>query len=317
MYYTLCVLFPFAMYIFYSSFLCWYPRVDKRKFCETFALYFWGKKFHITVIDRLHYYQWRELLHVILCRSCLWYDVSWVLFTFCFVGIVPDHVLECIWVRGEIKCLVHPEYEFDNNVTNHLIVRIAQVSENYEGNYSCQTSGTRVEDIKFCEFHLLKSKDDLGITIFNVCLHVLNEHTWCEIVSWRWLWRLHWTDWGHRGHSINSTPSLNVSTFLYYCYFTLQSSRRACLHVWMQHWQNIYLAKMWKAEFCTYFLSFLYMLFAPTGQEKVCYIYIMCVCSVSINHTYTCLYLGRSFCVKNLIWTNSAKFSLHMDVHTD
>ncbi|XP_025101303.1 uncharacterized protein LOC112568279 isoform X2 [Pomacea canaliculata] len=74
-------------------------------------------------------------------------------------NFLPNPVLDCLWISGKEHCLVQPGYEFNNEVSDNLTLRILNVSEKHTGRYSCQMYGSRSRDIDFCYFELERDKN--------------------------------------------------------------------------------------------------------------------------------------------------------------
>ncbi|KAK7455324.1 hypothetical protein BaRGS_00039490 [Batillaria attramentaria] len=52
---------------------------------------------------------------------------------------VQEPVLDCYWFEvDDLECAVHPDYEFNKVITDHMTVNISSASTDHEGRYKCQ-----------------------------------------------------------------------------------------------------------------------------------------------------------------------------------
>ncbi|XP_025113005.1 uncharacterized protein LOC112575385 [Pomacea canaliculata] len=64
-----------------------------------------------------------------------------------------EDILTCTWPDGKLVCSTAPGYEFDNIVTNRLVVvRVPRSSPKQNGTYTCHLQGFDSSDFQSCDF---------------------------------------------------------------------------------------------------------------------------------------------------------------------
>ncbi|XP_025112054.1 uncharacterized protein LOC112574906 [Pomacea canaliculata] len=63
-----------------------------------------------------------------------------------------EDILTCTWPDGKLVCSTSPGYEFDNIVTNRLVVKVPRSSPTQNGTYTCHLQGFDPSDFQSCDF---------------------------------------------------------------------------------------------------------------------------------------------------------------------
>ncbi|XP_025112348.1 uncharacterized protein LOC112575044 isoform X2 [Pomacea canaliculata] len=67
-----------------------------------------------------------------------------------------ETVMSCTWEKEKLNCSTHCGYEVEGNVSDHVILRVHNTSEDHEGTYDCQIKGFVSAFYKNCSFELEK-----------------------------------------------------------------------------------------------------------------------------------------------------------------
>ncbi|XP_025113464.1 uncharacterized protein LOC112575700 [Pomacea canaliculata] len=71
------------------------------------------------------------------------------------------NVLNCTWEKDQPFCLTAPGFEFNNTVTDHLVITIPRVTPDHNGTYVCDLQGVQFENFELCNFVVIS-----GIKIY-------------------------------------------------------------------------------------------------------------------------------------------------------
>ncbi|XP_025113009.1 uncharacterized protein LOC112575386 [Pomacea canaliculata] len=63
-----------------------------------------------------------------------------------------EDILTCTWPDGKLVCSTAPGFEFDNIVTNRLVVRVPRSSPTQNGTYTCHLQGFDPSSFQSCDF---------------------------------------------------------------------------------------------------------------------------------------------------------------------
>ncbi|PVD22616.1 hypothetical protein C0Q70_18436 [Pomacea canaliculata] len=64
-------------------------------------------------------------------------------------GSKYDHnvdILNCIWLNDQLDCTPAPGYQFNNTVTDHLVIGVPRASRDHNGTYACHVMGSDEEN---------------------------------------------------------------------------------------------------------------------------------------------------------------------------
>lgn len=72
--------------------------------------------------------------------------------TFCVILAVA--IINCTWLGDHLTCDTAQGYQFNNTVTDDVIIQVPQSSHNHSGMYACYVMGTVSRSFEPCEFNI-------------------------------------------------------------------------------------------------------------------------------------------------------------------
>lgn len=64
-------------------------------------------------------------------------------------------IANCTWLRDNLTCTTAFGYQFNNTVTDLVIISVPQASHNHSGTYACNVTGTVSSGFEPCEFLIM------------------------------------------------------------------------------------------------------------------------------------------------------------------
>ncbi|XP_025111890.1 uncharacterized protein LOC112574800 isoform X2 [Pomacea canaliculata] len=78
---------------------------------------------------------------------------------FTVVHLDDVDILNCIWLNDQLDCTPAPGYQFNNTVTDHLVIGVPRASRDHNGTYACHVMGSDEENFAPCEFIITQVSD--------------------------------------------------------------------------------------------------------------------------------------------------------------
>lgn len=91
-------------------------------------------------------------------HAWVWGDQLLVYFIL-FGCLVGADVINCTWTNEQLNCTTAPGYEFNKTVTDHFSMKIAQISNEHSGIYTCHVLGSRINGFNPCELIITPGGD--------------------------------------------------------------------------------------------------------------------------------------------------------------
>ncbi|XP_025111441.1 uncharacterized protein LOC112574527 isoform X4 [Pomacea canaliculata] len=71
-------------------------------------------------------------------------------------------IANCTWLRDNLTCTTAFGYQFNNTVTDLVIISVPQASHNHSGTYACNVTGTVSSGFEPCEFLIMPDKSSVS-----------------------------------------------------------------------------------------------------------------------------------------------------------